>query len=163
MYEVLTRLANRTLCTVLLSLKMLGNTKLLVVTSRGRTRKKGTVGGGVLQSIPQCPPLLKNSLSLPAKGWEPGFCSRCSDWVTGRTTRNHCSIPGRDNRLFSSPKLWRQRNHLTFRNLASCIQDGRKITLQMPHFIFIQQISVLNILNMLYNLHFFLFKMPFIS
>ena len=30
----------------------------------------------------------------------------------------------------------------------------------MPHFIFIQQITVLNILNMLYNLHFFLFKMP---
>ena len=29
----------------------------------------------------------------------------------------------------------------------------------MPHFIFIQQISVLNILNMLYNPHFFLFKM----
>ena len=25
----------------------------------------------------------------------------------------------------------------------------------MPHFIFIQQISLLNILNMLYNLHFF--------
>ena len=25
----------------------------------------------------------------------------------------------------------------------------------MPHFIFIQQISVLNILNVLYNLHFF--------
>ena len=25
----------------------------------------------------------------------------------------------------------------------------------MPHFIFIQQISVVNILNMLYNLHFF--------
>ena len=44
---------------------------------------------------------------------------------------------------------------LTFRNLASHIQDGRKITLQMAHFIFIQQISVLNILNMLYNLHFF--------
>ena len=44
---------------------------------------------------------------------------------------------------------------LTFRNLASYIQDGRKITLQMPHFIFIQQISVLNILNKLYNLHFF--------
>ena len=44
---------------------------------------------------------------------------------------------------------------LTFRNLASYIYDGRKITLQMPHFIFIQQISVLNILNMLYNLHFF--------
>ena len=52
---------------------------------------------------------------------------------------------------------------LTFRNLASRIQDGRKITLWMPHFIFIQQISVLNILNMLYNLHYFLFKMPFIS
>ena len=44
---------------------------------------------------------------------------------------------------------------LTFRNLASYIQDGRKITLQMPHFISIQQISVRNILNMLYNLHFF--------
>ena len=28
----------------------------------------------------------------------------------------------------------------------------------MPHFIFIQQISVLNILNMLYNLHFFYSK-----
>ena len=52
---------------------------------------------------------------------------------------------------------------LTFRNLASHIQDGRKITLQMPHFIFIQQISVRNILNALYNLHSFLFKMPFIS
>ena len=52
---------------------------------------------------------------------------------------------------------------LTFRNLASYIQDGHKITLQMPHFIFIQQISVLNILNMLYSLHSFLFKMPFIS
>ena len=47
------------------------------------------------------------------------------------------------------------RSCLTFRNLASYIQDGCKITLQMPHFIFIQQISVLNILNMLYNLHFF--------
>ena len=44
---------------------------------------------------------------------------------------------------------------LTFRNFAFNIQDGRKITLQMPHFIFIQQISILNILNMLYNLHFF--------
>ena len=53
--------------------------------------------------------------------------------------------------------------HLTFRNLASYTQDGRKITLQMPHFIFIQQLSVPNILNMLYNLHFLLFKMPFIS
>ena len=44
---------------------------------------------------------------------------------------------------------------LIFMNLASYIQDGRKITLKMPHFIFIQQISVLNILNMLHNLHFF--------
>ena len=52
---------------------------------------------------------------------------------------------------------------LTFKNLASHIQDGRKITFQIPHFIFIQEISVLNILNMLHNLHFFLFKMPFIS
>ena len=52
---------------------------------------------------------------------------------------------------------------LTFRNLAFHIWDGHKITLYMPHFIFIQQISVLNILNMLYNFHFFLFKMPFIS
>ena len=47
------------------------------------------------------------------------------------------------------------KSNLTFRNLASYIQDGRKITLYMPHFIFIQQISVLNILNMLHNLHFF--------
>ena len=31
----------------------------------------------------------------------------------------------------------------------------------MPHFIFIQQISVLNILNMLYNLHFFSSKCCF--
>ena len=30
-------------------------------------------------------------------------------------------------------------------------------------YIFIQQIYVLNILNMLHNLRFFLFKMPFIS
>ena len=44
---------------------------------------------------------------------------------------------------------------LTFMNLASYIWDGRKIALQMPDFIFIQQISVLNTLNMLYNLHFF--------
>ena len=44
---------------------------------------------------------------------------------------------------------------LTFSNLASYIQDGRKITLQMPHFIFIQQISILNILIMPYNLLFF--------
>ena len=48
-----------------------------------------------------------------------------------------------------------ERTSLTSRNLASYIQGGRRITLQMPHFIFIQQISVLNILNMLYNLIFF--------
>ena len=30
-------------------------------------------------------------------------------------------------------------------------------------YVFIQQIYVLNILNMLHNLRFFLFKMPFIS
>ena len=52
---------------------------------------------------------------------------------------------------------------LTFRNLAAYIQDGRKIILQMSRFIFIQQISVLNILNMLYNLHIYHFKMPYIS
>ena len=35
--------------------------------------------------------------------------------------------------------------------------------LDAQFYIFIQQISVLNISNMLYNLHFILFKMPFIS
>ena len=59
--------------------------------------------------------------------------------------------------------LLSEHDELTFRNLAFYTQDGRKITLWMPYFIFIQQMSVLNILNMLYNLHFFLFKMPFIS
>jgi hypothetical protein len=40
----------------------------------------------------------------------------------------------------------------------------RTANLQMLHFkIFMQQMSILNILNMLHNLRFSLFKMPFIS
>ena len=66
----------------------------------------------------------------------PGFFRRIHTTYPAHTPQNRC------------------KSRLTFRNLASHIQDGRKITLQMPHFIFIQQISVLNILNMLNNLHF---------
>jgi hypothetical protein len=62
--------------------------------------------------------------------------------------------------LRSVPKRW----HLTFRNPASYIKDGHTTTLNTPHFLyFFQQIHVLNFLNMLNTLHFFLFKMPFIS
>jgi hypothetical protein len=52
-------------------------------------------------------------------------------------------------------------NHLTPNGHFS----GRTATLnlQMLHFLFIQQIYVLNILNMLHTLRFFLFKMSFIS
>ena len=39
----------------------------------------------------------------------------------------------------------------------------RTANLQMLRFLFIQQIYVLNILNMLHILRFVLFKMPFIS
>ena len=39
----------------------------------------------------------------------------------------------------------------------------RTANLQMLHFIYIQQIYVLNILNKLHTLRFFLFKMLFIS
>jgi hypothetical protein len=39
----------------------------------------------------------------------------------------------------------------------------RTANLQMLHFLFIQQLYVLNILNMLHTIRFFLFKMPFIS
>jgi hypothetical protein len=39
----------------------------------------------------------------------------------------------------------------------------RTAILQMLHFLFIQQIYVLNILNILHTLRFFLFKMSFIS
>jgi len=39
------------------------------------------------------------------------------------------------------------------------IQD----VLNVAFYIFIQQIKVLNILNMVYNLRFFLFKMQFVS
>jgi hypothetical protein len=39
----------------------------------------------------------------------------------------------------------------------------RTANLQTLHFLFNQQIYVLNILNMLHTLRFFLFKMPFIS
>jgi hypothetical protein len=49
-------------------------------------------------------------------------------------------------------------NHLTPNGHFS----GRTATanLQMLHFLFIQKIYVLNILNMLHTLRFFLFKMP---
>ena len=43
------------------------------------------------------------------------------------------------------------------------IGRAQNYPLDAPFYIFIQQISVLNILNMLYNVHFFPFKMPFIS
>jgi hypothetical protein len=51
---------------------------------------------------------------------------------------------------------------LTFKNLASFIEDGHTATLNILYFFF-QQLHVLNFLNMLHILHFFLFKMPFIS
>ena len=52
-------------------------------------------------------------------------------------------------------------NHLTPNDHFS----GRTapLTSRSCIFLFIQQIYVLNILNMLHTLHFFLFKMPFIS
>jgi len=37
------------------------------------------------------------------------------------------------------------------------------LTSKVPFYIFIQQTYVLNILNMVYTLHFFLFKMQFVS
>jgi len=37
------------------------------------------------------------------------------------------------------------------------------LTSKVPFYIFIQQIYVLNILNMVYTLSFFLFKMQFVS
>ena len=37
------------------------------------------------------------------------------------------------------------------------------LTSKVPFYIFIQQIYVLNILNMVYTLRFFLFKMQFVS
>jgi hypothetical protein len=53
---------------------------------------------------------------------------------------------------------------LTFRNPASYIYDGHTATHNTPHFLyFFQQKHVLNFLNLLHTLHFFLFKMPFIS
>jgi hypothetical protein len=58
---------------------------------------------------------------------------------------------------------WKFRN-LTFRNLASFIEDGHTATLNTLYFyIFFQKLHVLNFFNMLHTLHFFLFKMPFIS
>jgi hypothetical protein len=55
-------------------------------------------------------------------------------------------------------------NTLTFRNHASYTQDRHTATLHKPHFLyFFQQIYVLNFLNMLHTLRFFLLKMPLIS
>jgi hypothetical protein len=42
-------------------------------------------------------------------------------------------------------------------------RTGTPLPSKLPYYIFFQQISVLNILNTLHNLRFFLFKMPFIS
>jgi hypothetical protein len=96
------------------------------------------------------------SIVSAAAKTEDGLCS-CQQ----NSSLSHHTQPG--SLLQPKQKCGLLLGALTFRNLASYIWDGHKITLYMPHFIFIQQISVLNILNMLYNLHFFLFKMPFIS
>jgi hypothetical protein len=54
---------------------------------------------------------------------------------------------------------------LTFRNRASYIRIGQahRYPTNTPFYVFFQQIYVLNFLNMLHTLNFFLFKMPFIS
>jgi hypothetical protein len=52
---------------------------------------------------------------------------------------------------------------LTIWRLTTTLVVYHTANLQMLHFLFIQQIYILNILNMLHTLRFFLFKMPFIS
>ena len=52
---------------------------------------------------------------------------------------------------------------LTFRKRASYIGRAHRNPPNTPFYIFFQQIYVLNFLNMLHTLRFFLFKMPFIS
>ena len=52
---------------------------------------------------------------------------------------------------------------LTFRNRASYIGRAHHYPPNNPFYIFFQQIYLLNFLNMLHTLRFFLFKMPFIS
>jgi hypothetical protein len=52
---------------------------------------------------------------------------------------------------------------LTIWRLTATLWSYRTAKLQMLHFLFIQQLYVLNILNMLHTLRFFLFKMSFIS
>jgi hypothetical protein len=53
---------------------------------------------------------------------------------------------------------------LTLRNRASYTKDGHTATLQTPHFIyFFQQIYVLNFVNMLHTLRFYIFKVLSIS
>ena len=52
---------------------------------------------------------------------------------------------------------------LTIWRLTTTLVAYRPAKLQMLHFLFIQQIYVLNILNMLHTVCFFFFKMPFIS
>ena len=51
---------------------------------------------------------------------------------------------------------------LTFRRLTSTIVDV-PLTSKIAFYIFIQQIEVPNILNTVYTLRFFLFKMQFVS
>jgi hypothetical protein len=53
---------------------------------------------------------------------------------------------------------------LTFRNPASYIKDGHTAIINTPHFLyFFNKYTYWIFLNMLHILHFFLFKMPFIS
>ena len=53
---------------------------------------------------------------------------------------------------------------LTFRLLMSTIFDvPQPLTSKVAFYIFIQQIQVPNILNMVYTVRFFLFKMQFVS
>jgi hypothetical protein len=60
--------------------------------------------------------------------------------------------------------VYRAVNSLTFSRLMTCIYVvPHRYPPDVAFYIFIQQIYVLNILNMLHTLRFFLFKMPFIS
>jgi hypothetical protein len=53
---------------------------------------------------------------------------------------------------------------LTFRLLMTTIVDvPQPLTSKVAFYIFIQQIQVPNILNMVYTVRFFLFKMQFVS
>jgi hypothetical protein len=53
--------------------------------------------------------------------------------------------------------------HLTFRNLASYIKDGHTATFNTPYFLYFFNKYTYWIFKHAHTLHFFLFKMPFIS